>query len=260
MFGLALRSPQRRATSSGSMSLNSPFVPSHIINSALDESASSSNKNCHNWICPDPCETSLCDAAFSSWYGSEKLCFLLFFGLCVGFIWFSLFFFCRKKSFKRNKFRVWQIRSLLPSRPIYFIETNRDISLIHYCSANGSYACNTFFAEMISIGTELVVRDRQNAIWIGIAPAPRQISHRQWGTSLFSFQIYRNESFHATLSLAHALKLELSVSHFRRSRCSSEFKKCANTVIEHRHRRWSMRVHMVLRMMMMLNPSGKSSI
>lgn len=31
MFGFDLRSPQRLATSSGSVSLNSPFVPSHVM-------------------------------------------------------------------------------------------------------------------------------------------------------------------------------------------------------------------------------------
>lgn len=31
MFGFDFRSPQRRATSSGSVSLNSPFVPSHVM-------------------------------------------------------------------------------------------------------------------------------------------------------------------------------------------------------------------------------------
>ena len=54
MFGLDFRSPQRRATSSGSVSLNSPFVPSHVMQFALDESDSSSSKNCHSWICPEP--------------------------------------------------------------------------------------------------------------------------------------------------------------------------------------------------------------
>lgn len=31
MLGFDLRSPHRRATSSGSVNLNSPFVPSHVI-------------------------------------------------------------------------------------------------------------------------------------------------------------------------------------------------------------------------------------
>lgn len=35
MFGLDLRSPQRLATSSGSVSLNSPFVPSHVMDANI---------------------------------------------------------------------------------------------------------------------------------------------------------------------------------------------------------------------------------
>ena len=54
MLGLLLRSPQRRATSSGSVSLNSPVVPSHVMHDALPESDSSSSRNCHSWICPLP--------------------------------------------------------------------------------------------------------------------------------------------------------------------------------------------------------------
>lgn len=54
MFGFDLRSPQRLATSSGSVSLNSPFVPSHVMQPALPESLNSSSKNCHSWICPEP--------------------------------------------------------------------------------------------------------------------------------------------------------------------------------------------------------------
>ena len=54
MLGLLFRSPHRRATSSGSTSLNSPFIPSHVIQLALPLSESSSNRNCHNWICPLP--------------------------------------------------------------------------------------------------------------------------------------------------------------------------------------------------------------
>ena len=57
MFGLDLRSPHRLATSSGSVNLNSPFVPSHVIQFALLESDSNSNKNCHNCICPEPLRT-----------------------------------------------------------------------------------------------------------------------------------------------------------------------------------------------------------
>lgn len=83
MFGLALRLPHWRATSSGSSNLNSPWLPSHAIQAALDwGSASNSSRNytkvmnkgtfftlsllkfyfnlkknnkstCHNWICPD---------------------------------------------------------------------------------------------------------------------------------------------------------------------------------------------------------------
>ena len=54
MFGLLFRSPQRRATSSGSISLNSPFVPSQPIQLMLPLSASSSSRNCHSWIWPLP--------------------------------------------------------------------------------------------------------------------------------------------------------------------------------------------------------------
>ena len=57
MFGLFLRSPHRRATSSGSVSLNSPLLPSHAMKLALDGSDKSSSKNCHSWICPlPPCD------------------------------------------------------------------------------------------------------------------------------------------------------------------------------------------------------------
>lgn len=54
MFGLDFRSPQRLATSSGSVSLNSPLVPSHVIQAALAESLNSSSRNCHSWIWPEP--------------------------------------------------------------------------------------------------------------------------------------------------------------------------------------------------------------
>lgn len=54
MLGLLLRSPQRRATSSGSVSLNSPWPPSHAMQPTLARSASSSSRNCHSWICPLP--------------------------------------------------------------------------------------------------------------------------------------------------------------------------------------------------------------
>lgn len=54
MLGLLLRSPQRRATSSGSVILNSPLVPSHVMQLALELSESSSRRNCHSWICPLP--------------------------------------------------------------------------------------------------------------------------------------------------------------------------------------------------------------
>ena len=54
MFGLFLRSPQRLATSSGSTSLNSPLLPSHAMQELLLGSESSSNRNCHSWICPLP--------------------------------------------------------------------------------------------------------------------------------------------------------------------------------------------------------------
>uniref|UniRef100_A0A182JGF2 Uncharacterized protein n=1 Tax=Anopheles atroparvus TaxID=41427 RepID=A0A182JGF2_ANOAO len=54
MFGLDFRSPQRRATSSGSVSLNSPFVPSQVMQVAFAESLSSSSRNCHSWIWPEP--------------------------------------------------------------------------------------------------------------------------------------------------------------------------------------------------------------
>lgn len=54
MLGLLFRSPQRRATSSGSISLNSPFVPSQAMQFRLARSDSSSSRNCHSWICPLP--------------------------------------------------------------------------------------------------------------------------------------------------------------------------------------------------------------
>lgn len=54
MLGLLLRSPHRRATSSGSVSLNSPFDPSHAMQDELDESESSSSKNCQSWTWPPP--------------------------------------------------------------------------------------------------------------------------------------------------------------------------------------------------------------
>lgn len=54
MFGFDFLSPHRLATSSGSVSLNSPLVPSHVIQPAFAESLSSSNKNCHSWIWPEP--------------------------------------------------------------------------------------------------------------------------------------------------------------------------------------------------------------
>ena len=38
----------------GSVSLNSPFVPSHVIQLELPLSDRSSSKNCHSWIWPDP--------------------------------------------------------------------------------------------------------------------------------------------------------------------------------------------------------------
>ena len=50
IFGFDLRSPQRRATSSGSAILNSPFVPSHVMQLALLLSDRSSSRNCHSWI------------------------------------------------------------------------------------------------------------------------------------------------------------------------------------------------------------------
>lgn len=54
MFGLLFLSPHLRATSSGSVSLNSPFVPSQVMQPELDESDNSSNRNCQSCICPDP--------------------------------------------------------------------------------------------------------------------------------------------------------------------------------------------------------------
>lgn len=54
MLGLLLRAPQRRATSSGSVSLNSPLAPSHAIHDTLELSDRSSRRNCHSWICPLP--------------------------------------------------------------------------------------------------------------------------------------------------------------------------------------------------------------
>lgn len=47
---LAFSLPQRLATSSGSVILNSPFVPSQVMMVELLLSDSSSNKNCHSWI------------------------------------------------------------------------------------------------------------------------------------------------------------------------------------------------------------------
>lgn len=73
MLGLDLRSPQRLATSSGSISLNSPPGPSQQIHPALLESASSSSRNCHNCICPEPaaaCATRRLLAALTTSYGS----------------------------------------------------------------------------------------------------------------------------------------------------------------------------------------------
>ena len=54
MLGLLFLSPHLLATSSGSTSLNSPFVPSQVMYAVLAESDNSSRRNCHNWICPDP--------------------------------------------------------------------------------------------------------------------------------------------------------------------------------------------------------------
>lgn len=54
MLGLLLRSPHLRATSSGSVSLNSPFEPSHAMQEAFDESESSSRRNCQSWTWPPP--------------------------------------------------------------------------------------------------------------------------------------------------------------------------------------------------------------
>ena len=52
------------------MSLNSPFVPSHVIIVELAASDKSSNKNCHNWIWPDPWETNPRLVDVSKAYGS----------------------------------------------------------------------------------------------------------------------------------------------------------------------------------------------
>ena len=54
MFGLFLRSPHFRATSSGSTSLNSPLAPSQAMQVEFLGSDKSSRRNCHNWICPLP--------------------------------------------------------------------------------------------------------------------------------------------------------------------------------------------------------------
>lgn len=54
MLGLLLRSPHLRATSSGSVSLNSPFEPSHAMHEELDESERSSSRNCQSWTWPPP--------------------------------------------------------------------------------------------------------------------------------------------------------------------------------------------------------------
>jgi hypothetical protein len=54
MLGLDFLSPHRRATSSGSVSLNSPLAPSHAMHVALDESARSSRRNCQSWTWPPP--------------------------------------------------------------------------------------------------------------------------------------------------------------------------------------------------------------
>lgn len=72
MLGLLLRSPQRLATSSGSMILNSPDVPSQVMTSLLAGSASSSSRNCHSWIWPDPGAESREDRGPSTSYGSGE--------------------------------------------------------------------------------------------------------------------------------------------------------------------------------------------
>ena len=71
MFGLDFLSPHFLATSSGSVSLNSPFVPSHVIMALFAASDKSSSKNCQSWICPEPWETNPRLVDVSKAYGSE---------------------------------------------------------------------------------------------------------------------------------------------------------------------------------------------
>jgi len=70
MFGLDFLSPHFLATSSGSVSLNSPLVPSQVMMAEFAASESSSRRNCHNWIWPEPWETRPRLVDVSSAYGS----------------------------------------------------------------------------------------------------------------------------------------------------------------------------------------------
>lgn len=50
MLGFDLRSPHRLATSSGSVNLNSPFVPSHVIDAELYSINDKNQKSKENGI------------------------------------------------------------------------------------------------------------------------------------------------------------------------------------------------------------------
>ena len=68
MVGLLLRSPQRRATSGGSVILNSQSdLLVHLMQVWLSLSVSSSRRNCHSWIW-EPVLNSTCgDEAAPGW-------------------------------------------------------------------------------------------------------------------------------------------------------------------------------------------------
>ena len=70
MFGLDFLPPHFLATSSGSVSLNSPLVPSQVMIAELVASESNSSKNCQSWICPEPWETKPRDVDDKRAYGS----------------------------------------------------------------------------------------------------------------------------------------------------------------------------------------------
>ena len=71
MLGLDFLSPHFLATSSGSVSLNSPLVPSQAMMLALVESDKSSKRNCHNCIWPLPWDTKPREVWHNMAYGSE---------------------------------------------------------------------------------------------------------------------------------------------------------------------------------------------